>query len=125
MAYYLAAYQENIRGVLSLSFLLISSTAHPKEISGHITTFIQDFLEKIDKDLTEEKFETLKKSLISKTLEPFQSLEDYYTFVYREINKGTYCFDRKTNSAKLNDYLAQIKREDLIKMLRDCLHYNL
>lgn len=65
LAYYLSAHKINTRGVLALNFLLISSNANPKEISGHITNFINDFLTKSVEDLTEDKFETLKNSVRS------------------------------------------------------------
>lgn len=56
LAYYLAAYKNNTRGVLGLNFLLISSNTNPKDISGHITNFIKDFLANSDQDLTSDKF---------------------------------------------------------------------
>jgi len=53
LAYYLAAYMRNVRGVLSLWFLLVSSNTNPWDVSKHISTFVDDFIAKIDEDLTE------------------------------------------------------------------------
>ena len=52
LAYYLAAYQRNIRGVLSLWFILVSSNTNPFDISNHISNFVKDFIEKSEEDLT-------------------------------------------------------------------------
>ena len=68
LAYYLTAYSQHNRGILSLCFLLISSNADPYAISGHIHTFVTDFLANIEADLTVEKFEQLKDSLRTKVL---------------------------------------------------------
>jgi len=53
LAYYLAAYMRNVRGVLSLWFLLVSSNTNPWDVSKHISTFVDDFIAKINEDLTE------------------------------------------------------------------------
>lgn len=45
LAYYLRAYQNNTRGVLSLNFILISSNTPPHAISQHISQFCNTFLE--------------------------------------------------------------------------------
>ena len=81
LAYYLAAFQKNIRGVLSIWFLLISSNTNPFDVSKHIADFIGDFIDKIKDDLSEEKFDTLKQSIVSRTMEPFHSLGDYFEFL--------------------------------------------
>ena len=125
LAYYLAAYQRNIRGVLSLWFILVSSNTNPIDVSNHISDFVNDFIKKSEEDLTEDKFQTLKKSLISKTLEPFHSLSDYFDFVCKEVSRGTFCFDRKTNAEQLNKWLDQIKKQDIMNMLKECLCYSL
>ena len=56
LAYYLAAYQRNIRGVLSMWFILVSSNTNPFDISNHIDTFVRDFIKASDEDLTSDKF---------------------------------------------------------------------
>ena len=81
LAYYLAAYQRNYRGVLSLWFILVSSNTNPFDVSKHIQDFIDNFIKKSDEDLTDDKFSTLKKSLTSEILEPFHSLQDYFNFI--------------------------------------------
>lgn len=105
--------------------MLISSNSDPFQITEHINTFIAQFIAAAGEDLTEEKFQILKKSLISKILEPFQSLKDYFDFICRQINRGTFVFDRKTNLNQLQGYLSQIKREDVVNMLKECLGYDL
>jgi secreted Zn-dependent insulinase-like peptidase len=90
--------------------MLISSNTNPYDISEHIDNFVNDFITKSGEDLTEEKFETLKQSLTSKTLEPFHSLSDYFDFVCQEINRGTFLFDRKTNAAQLKAVLDKITK---------------
>jgi len=53
LAYYLTAYSQNTRGILSLLFLLISSNADPHAVSEHIHSFVKEFISAIETDLTE------------------------------------------------------------------------
>ena len=52
LAYHLSVSQRNIRGVLSLWFSLVSSNTNPRDISQHISSFVDDFLDKVEEDLT-------------------------------------------------------------------------
>jgi secreted Zn-dependent insulinase-like peptidase len=68
LAYFLRAYPKNTRGVLALCFILISSNSDPRAVSGHISTFVNEFLAKAEEDLTGEKFESIKNSVRTKVL---------------------------------------------------------
>jgi secreted Zn-dependent insulinase-like peptidase len=109
LAYYLRAYPKNTRGTLSLNFILISSNTQPRAISQYITEFCNTFLIEAEQDLTPEKFETIKKSVRTKTLEPHNSLSDYFAFVRREIGNQTFLFNRKEREC-LEQYLGNITR---------------
>lgn len=52
MAYYLAVRIENIRGILGLKFILVSSTRDPKNISEEIKNFVLNFFQKMTEDLS-------------------------------------------------------------------------
>lgn len=60
LAYYLFARVKNVRNVLGLQFLLVSSTKDPYAISQEIKNFVNDFFGNLDTNLDAEKYKTLQ-----------------------------------------------------------------
>jgi hypothetical protein len=46
-------------------------------------------------------------------------LKDFFNFICKEVEEKTFVFDRKDRN-KLEGYLNQIKREDVINLLKEC-----
>jgi secreted Zn-dependent insulinase-like peptidase len=96
LAYYLAVKVQNVRGVLGLQFLLVSSTKDAYDISVEIKNFVKEFFGNLVENLNEEKLTQLKNSVETKIITPHNNLKDLNSFVNREISCKTFNFNRKT-----------------------------
>jgi nardilysin len=73
LAYNVQTALKNNRGVLGLLFLLVSSNVSPREAAKLMKEFISRHFQKF-KELSTEDFIGLKKAVVAKLTEPFDSL---------------------------------------------------
>jgi hypothetical protein len=99
MAYELRVEIDTYKGVIGISFLLVSSTCNPKIISDEIQQFVGNFFGNIDQDLggaNNSKFTRLKESVFT-SVGQFDgvNLSFFFDFIVEEIRESKNYFLRK------------------------------
>jgi insulysin len=109
--YIVAAFNNLRKNISAFSFLIQSQNLLPSELSIEIFDFLIRQRKRVN-EITEQKFEELKKGAIATFKEKFLSLKDQSIFNFDKIETHSYHFTKKDDAIK---EIEDFSKEDLIK----------
>ena len=110
----------SIKGAYGIEFLIQSSEKNPNECINHIYKFLDNHIQIII-NITDKKFEDLKKSIIFTLTQEYNNIYEEAHFYLSQISTGRYCFDNKKKSL---EFVKNLKKQDLIDLYLEIFFKN-
>ena len=121
LGYFVNSYKLNWFGINGLALFIQGSVADPIMMDERAEEFLEIFTNTME-SLSDEEFESTRKSNIKILQEEEKEIEARSKFVWDEIRNQFYEFDKKSKALEV---LKNLKKSDLIQFYTDFVHNNI